>query len=373
MNDYVEIAPELIGISEKLGPQKMKKLPDSLAILTVPAPEFSLSDVAQLLREQYRLDGEITALVGERDQNFRLRCDDGQQYVVKIANPAEPESIADFQIQALLHMEKNGCAVPVPKVVRTAEGADSTTVIADDVAHVIRVVTYLSGCPLGDSDNNAPLSRKLGACLAETDAALASFKHPGESQSLIWDMQRAGDLRSLVEFVPDADIRAAVNQCLDDFEQNAEPCFPSLRSQVVHNDMNPGNVLVADGESPSVAGVIDFGDMLHAPLIIDVAIAASYMRSTGDDVLELLAPFVAGFNAITPLDQVELELLYDLVRTRLVTTIVLMNWRLSGQPASDEYMKKGVLNERSSEVFLGRINAISRDQFIDRLKREFGH
>lgn len=348
----------------------MAKQPESLEILTVPPPSFSADEVAQLLRDQYQLAGDITPLVGERDQNFRLRCGDGQQYVVKIANSTEPESITDFQIQALLYMEENGCAVPVPRVIRTAAGNVATTVFADRVAHVMRVVTYLSGRPLGDRANDASLSRKLGACLAETDAALVGFDHPGESQSLIWDMQRAGDLRGLIKFIPDVDIRAAVNDCIDDFERNAAPRFPSLRNQVVHNDMNPGNVLVADGESPSVAGVIDFGDMLRAPLIIDVAIAASYMRSKSDDALELLAPFVAGFSAITPLDQAELDLLYDLVRTRLVTTIVLMNWRLSAQPASDEYMKKGVLNERSSEVFLGRINALSRVQFMDRLKSE---
>jgi len=348
----------------------MTNQPASLAALTAPPPTFSIDDVAQLLRDQYRLEGGISPLVGERDQNFRLRCDDGQQYVVKIANSTEPESITDFQIQALLYLEKKGCAVHVPRVIRTAAGNVATTVFADGVAHVMRVVTYLSGRPLGNSTNSASLSRKLGACLAETDAALVGFEHPGESQSLIWDMQRASDLRSLIKFVPDVDIRAAVSDCLDDFERNAAPRLPSLRSQVVHNDMNPGNVLIADGESPSVAGVIDFGDMLRAPLIIDVAIAASYMRSESDDALEFLAPFVAGFNAVTSLDQAELDLLYDLVRTRLITTIVLMNWRLSAQPASDEYMKKGVLNERSSEVFLGRINAMSRVQFMDRLKSD---
>jgi Ser/Thr protein kinase RdoA (MazF antagonist) len=351
----------------------MAKRPESLEILTVPPSRFSVSEIARLLRDEYRLEGEMRALVGERDQNFRLRCGDGQQYVVKIANAAEPESITDFQIQALLHLEKNGCVVPVPRVIRTVAGEVATTASVDGATHIMRVVTYLRGRPLGDSENNARLSRKLGASLAETDAALVGFEHPGESQSLIWDMQRAVDLRSLVEFVPDANIRAAVSDCLDDFEQNAEPCFPSLRSQVVHNDMNPGNVLVSDDESPSVTGVIDFGDMLRAPLVIDVAIAASYMRSTADDAMEFLAPFVAGFDAVTPLEPLEFELLYDLVRTRLVTTIVLMNWRLSAQPATDEYMKKGVLNERSSEVFLGRLNAISRGQFTDRIKSEAGH
>lgn len=351
----------------------MTSQPDSLIALTVPPSDFSFDEVLRCLSDKYQLAGDITTLVGERDQNFRLRCDDGQQYVVKIANSTEPEVMTDFQIQALLYLEKKACAVPVPRVVRALNGSVTIAMVADGATHRMRVVTYLPGKPLGESVNDASLSRKLGVCLAETDAALVGFEHPGQSPSLIWDMQRAGDLRSLINCVPDAEVRAAVIECLDDFEQNAAPHFPTLRSQVVHNDLNPGNVLVTDGEPPVVAGVIDFGDMLHAPLIIDVAIAASYMRSAGDDAMELLAPFVAGFNATTPLKQLELDLLYDLVRTRLVATIVLMNWRLSTQPASDAYMKKGVLNERSSEVFLGRINAISRDQFTDRLKSEFGH
>jgi hypothetical protein len=40
-----------------------------------------------------------------------------------------------------------------------------------------------------------------------------------------------------------------------------------------------------------------------------------------------------------------------------------MNWRMSARPASDAYMKKGLLNERSSEGFLKRLNSLSRAQF----------
>ena len=330
-----------------------------------------MNEVAQLVRDQYQLDGDFTILVGERDQNFLLHSDDGRRYVVKIANSAEPEIITDFQIQALLHLENQGCAVAVPKIIRTSGGSATTSLLAESAAHIVRIVSFLPGRPLGDCNNNVTLAGKLGACLAETDDALCGFEHPGESQSLIWDMQCASDLRSLVEFVPDAELRATVRICLNDFEQNAVPRFATLRSQIIHNDLNPGNVLVDEGEPPSVAGVIDFGDMLRAPLIVDVAIAASYMRSADEDALEFLAPLVAGFNEITPLEQIEVELLYDLVRTRLVTTIVLMNWRLSARPASDAYMK-GVLNERSSEGFLERLNALSRGRFSDRISDELG-
>jgi len=337
--------------------------PKSLDILTVPPPTFSVGEVASHVFDQYGLAGEFTGLVSERDQNFRLTCDDGHSYVVKIANSGEPEVITDFQIQALLHMEKHGCAVAVPRIIRTIDGSVSTTLLAQGLAHIVRVVTFVPGRPLEGCDNNVGLARRLGSCLAETDAALCGFEHPGDSPALIWDMQRACDLRDLVGLVPGGEMRATVISCLDDFEQNALPQFAALRSQIIHNDMNPGNVLVTDDEPPVVAGVIDFGDMLRAPLVIDLAIAASYMRSADENALELLVPFVVGFNEITPLEQAELELFYDLVRTRLITTIVLMNWRQSARPASDAYMKKGVLNERSAEDFLKRLNSLSRAQF----------
>jgi len=341
----------------------MTTQPASLDILTVPPPTFSVDEVATHILDQFGLAGEFTGLVSERDQNFRLSCDDGRRYVVKITNSGEPEAVTDFQIQALLHMEKYGCAVVVPRIIRTIDGSVSTTLLSQGLAHVVRVATFVPGRPLEVCDNNAELARKLGICLAKTDAALSGFEHPGDSPALIWDMQRACDLRELVKLVPDERMRATVIKCLDDFEHNALSKFAALRSQIIHNDLNPGNVLVTVDEPPSVAGVIDFGDMLRAPLIIDVAIAASYIRSAGEDALELLAPFVAGFNEVTPLDQAEIELLYDLIRTRLVTTIVLMNWRLSTRPASDAYMKKGVLNERSSEGFLIRLNDVTRAQF----------
>ena len=96
-----------------------------------------------------------------------------------------------------------------------------------------------------------------------------------------------------------------------------------------------------------------------------IALEASVEQLDGDKINADSTIKSLGFDSLSILD-----LLYDLVRTRLITTIVLMNWRLSAQPASDEYMKKGVLNERSSEVFLGRINAMSRVQFMDRLKSD---
>ena len=92
-------------------------------------------------------DYTVETLASERDQNFRLTTESERRYVVKIANSAEQQRITDFQIQALLHLEKNGCGVAVPRIFPTLGGATSTTVSRQDCDHTLRVVSYLPGRP----------------------------------------------------------------------------------------------------------------------------------------------------------------------------------------------------------------------------------
>ena len=62
---------------------------DPIATVASEAPEFALEDVRRLLHEHYGLDGELRALVSERDQNIRVTLPSKERYVLKIANAAE--------------------------------------------------------------------------------------------------------------------------------------------------------------------------------------------------------------------------------------------------------------------------------------------
>ena len=67
-----------------------------LDIIATPAPEVPESLVAAMLARDYELAGNLTPLVSERDQNFRLETADGRVLVVKIANSAEPPEITEI-------------------------------------------------------------------------------------------------------------------------------------------------------------------------------------------------------------------------------------------------------------------------------------
>ena len=334
----------------------------ALDVIAADPPDFDPAEVAALLDREYSLQGSLSPLVSERDQNFRLETADGARFVVKIANLAEPIEITDFQVQALRHLEREDCKVAVPRVLPTNSGDAITTIGQGPGRHHLRVVSYVPGRPLEGLQPDSQIAFGMGRSLALIDRALEGFTHPGESQDLLWDMQRAAELRPLVQHVPEQ-VQGLVAECIDDFERRALPAFAQLRTQVIHNDLNPGNILVSDSEPPAVAGVIDFGDMLRAPLIVDVAIAASYLRNT-DDEFGTLEAFVAGFESELPLEPSETALLYDLVRTRLAATITILYWRAATRSADDPYLGKA-LQERSAERFLRHLSHLGRGAFSD--------
>ncbi|MCH7821081.1 MAG: phosphotransferase [Proteobacteria bacterium] len=327
-------------------------------------PQFSAADVRSVLQEQYDLDGELRALVSERDQNFRVKNNDGRCYVFKIANAAEPEDVTDFQIQTLLHIENAGCPVATPRIIRTVAGAVATKIGDGSGECVCRIVSYVPGIPFSTVEPNARLAADLGASAAALDNSLLGFEHDADQHLLLWHMQRATELRDLLANIANIDLRNMVGTCLDDFERNVLPMHSSLRSQVIHGDLNPDNVLVAQTCPDSIAGVIDFGDIVHGPMIFEVAIAASYLR-VKEDPPALIAPFVAGFDKVTTLEAVELELLFDLVRTRLAASITIEHWRRAIRGENDPYVQAYLQSERSVEHFLACLDSMTRRPFTD--------
>lgn len=343
-----------------------------LAIIASDVPQLTGQAAVSLMREHYAIEVvRAEPLVSERDQNFRLRTADGRRLVLKIANSAEDPVVTDFQIRALQHMEdyqrRHGTRFNAPRILLTADNRPQVAASAGGQSHVVRVVTFVEGVPQGDEPPSIEYCRNAGRYLAELDLALRDFKHPGANQNLLWDMKRAADLRQLLPYISRTAVRDRVTRCLDHFEQQTLPHFNNLRWQVIHNDLNPDNVLIAAKDSPELAGIIDFGDMLEAPMIVDVAIAVSYLRRTAGDPLAGVAAFVSGYNKVSALEEQEIDLLFDLIRTRLAATISIRYWRIGERSPDDPYLKK-ILQENSAENFLARLDELSREEVSQRLR-----
>ena len=181
------------------------------------------------------------------------------------------------------------------------------------------------------------LACKLGEVLARLGLALRGFDHPGSNPPLLWDMKHAGNLRALLAYIEEPDINTLIGGTLDRFDTHVQPMLNKLRTQVIYNDLNRGNVLLDKTDPNDISGIIDFGDLVKSPLIIDPAIAAAYQLSEGDDPLAGALPLIAGYHAVCPLQQLEMIVLIDLIRTRLVTSLLINTYRTILFPENREY------------------------------------
>ena len=329
----------------------------SLSAIAIAPPQADVADVAVQVNAQFGLQGDYVSLVSERDQNFRLTAPDGRRFVVKVTSSLEEGVVTDFQIEALLHLECEA-TLPLPRVVRTLDGKSYGTIDVGGTACRLRIVDFVEGRQLEELDVTPAVAGRFGTALAILDRALDGFSHAGECPLLLWDMQRTGEVRYLLEFIDNKKLRQRVEAVIDDFDTRVAPGMSEMRAQVIHSDANPENVLLCDDG----IGFIDFGDMMRAPLVFEVAIAASYLRA--ENPFDLIVPFVSSYHAVLPLQNDERRLLFDLIRARLATSITLFYWRLRERDANDEYRNKLLASEQSAITFLVALDELGRQRFL---------
>jgi Ser/Thr protein kinase RdoA (MazF antagonist) len=311
------------------------------AALSTDAPNLAPAELRALLGRLYGLDGSVQPLAGERDQNCRVDAEDGRRYVLKISNPSEPVAVVDFQIAALDHIAQASPEQPVPRVVRTLEGRTRGTVaLGGGVQATVRMLTYLEGVQVRETVRTAAQRRAMGAGLARLNRALQGFAHPGAQHDLLWNVSAAHRLTAKLDGIVNAHRRALARAFMARFTEHVLPRLDSLRSQVIHNDYHLYNVLVAPDDHARIVGIIDFGDMLHAPLVGEVGTAAAFHMAGNADPFEGPAQFVAGYHAVSPLTEVEQEIVADLMATRHLITVLISEWRSARYPENRAYIMR---------------------------------
>ena len=89
-----------------------------------------------------------------------------------------------------------------------------------------------------------------------------------------------------------------------------------------------------------------------------MAIAASYQLAEGDDPLAGVLPLIAGYNAVTPLLEPELCILTDLIRTRLITSLLISSCRVKLFPENTEYL---MTSHASARRYLKNLESLNNE------------
>lgn len=318
-----------------------------------------------VLRQQFGLTGTLEKLGGERDLNFRVMLEDGSSRLFKLSHPLENPDVVDFHNQAMRRIELRDPGLAVQRVHPSLEGQYATFVEIDGQRMLARLLSFEDGMPLHCVSHPTPTFRRvIGQSIARLDVALQGFAHPAAGHALLWDMQHAAHLRPLLVHIEPGPGRSLVQLSLEQYASVVVPSIPGLRKQVIHNDTNPHNIIV-DAHNPDVLrSILDFGDMVHAPLVNEVAVAASYHLGQVGDVLEPALDVIVGYHQCNPLNQQELALLPELLATRLALALCINSWRAELHPDNRQYILR---NTQRAWANLKALSALSRAETEDRI------
>ena len=305
-------------------------------VLEARPPEVSAELAVEVARSVFGVDGEAMPLDGERDRNFRIDGGDGS-FVLKVGNPADPAGVVEMQVLAMEHALRADADVAdrasAPHGRRHADGSRHDRRCRS--RRPARLVHPRRCAPTRPSvSDRAPRRRRA---VARLDLALAGFSHPLAQRALLWDVTRLPELRPKLSHVA-ADRRRLVERWLDRYETVIEPALALVPQSTIHGDVNPGNLLVERDDPERVAGIVDFGDLVHARTVIDPAIAAAYQAFGSDDPLDPLVDVLTGYHAVRPLTAAEIRLVPELAAARMAQSLLISAWRSELHPDNLDYI-----------------------------------
>ena len=298
---------------------------EGLIALKTDPPPVTAADAERLARDHYGIEAQARALPGERDRNFRLSTADGQGFVLKVVDPAADQATLDCQRQVLQHLAALAPALPVPRIIDAREGGADVRALVAGVAYHVRLVSFIAGDLAAQKPATARSLQAIGQTVARLDGALAGFFHPALAQRIVWDVREAPALLKYVDYLDSGSDRRLVRLALNGLASRLD-AVRRLRAQAIHGDCHPRNLLLNQSADACV-GILDFGDMIHAPLVLEPAVAMAEFLAEGVAGYDLIAELLTGYVAVQPLARSDVDLLYELITARLATNLLIHAWR----------------------------------------------
>jgi len=306
--------------------------------LEAPPPSLGPQRAAEIAARSFGVEGTLRRLGSERDENYRVDARDGARYVLKIHNPADGAEVVDMQTRAMIHIAQTDPELPVQRIQPTIDGEPSAEVEGPgEQTYIVRLLSYLEGrASVEPSELSLPALYDYGVVAARMGRALRGFFHPAADHVILWDIKHAAELRPRVPDIPDPERRGRAERTLDRFAELILPQIPSLRAQVLHDDLTLDNVLL--DRAGRVTGILDFGDMAHTALVCDLAVVLGSLLREREGFFEAAGAAIRGYTSVIPFEPQEAGLLAELVAARAAATLAISAWRVAKYPENSAYI-----------------------------------
>ena len=331
---------------------------------TLTPPQLPADVVEAFAAKVYGIAGGWTRLEGERDQNYRVSPPGAPSVVLKVCNPAEGDAVLACQAEVLEHIALVDPSLPVPHLRRSLNGDALARLTHGGLTYPVMALSWLDGEVLGEGVLSRGALSELGRLLSRLGLATRGFVNGAPAaRQLVWDTRQVLQLMPAIAHLPEED-QPLAHGILSRHEAVTVPAMRRMRSQVIHGDVHPYNTLV--DAAGRVSGIIDFGDMVHGPLILDLANAAGDFLTPSADAAEMIFDMVKGYQSVTPLEEAEADALLDLIEVRLLMTPLIDALKAANGIASQGYFT--AFNSRSLPM-IRELRRIGHDRLKGLIRR----
>ena len=329
-----------------------------------PPPSFSNDQINTLLAEQFGLSGKLKALDSERDQNVLVVAGDAK-YVLKISNAAEDIDFVRLQSDVLNHLERANYPF-APKQFANKADEYLFKYEIDGSDHLIRLIEFIDGKLLSHKLPNIETLENLGRAVGEISSALQGFFDPAALRpDFEWNLDNVASLKHMASDIADEDNRTRIEKLFDRYEQHIVPKLPFLRDATLYQDANDNNIIVDAANPTEIKGVFDFGDMCFGKQVNELAVCLAYALLNQPDLFSASRAVVKGYTSAFPLQEEELEVLFDLARMRLVASVCMSSRQAKAYP-DNGYL---VISQKPAFELLKRLDAVE-PEFMTALFRD---
>lgn len=300
-----------------------------------PQPlDVPVEEVRQILRTGYGLEADhVEVLSGELATVCQV-VSDGRSYALKAmpVSGAEADHVR-WQTDVMQRLARRG--LPVPTVTPDRAGRALYEHLRADELVLVQLAEWLSDPPLGEVPVDRPLLVSVGETAAQVSLGLHGLEPPVPA-SHAWELVRTREsVGAVLADVGDVGVAQLVREAVDVFDRRLAPLLPALPWCVVHHDLHDSNLLV--GTSPSgvraITGILDFGDMVRAPRVAELSVAAAYAARNATDPRGALIDVAAGWASKLDLTQDEVRALLPAAIARLAVNSAVWAARMSGPRA----------------------------------------
>ena len=283
--------------------------------------KFELKFIESLVFSNYGIKVKATQIEGEKDDNFKVEAKN-KSYFFKIYPKKTDEKFVKFQSQLLSHLKDykktgNNNLTSFKKTYATFSDNENEI-------RFFRMNDWICG-RLWSSVNpiSNSLREKLGIENAELLLKLSRTKLNYVRKDFDWDL---ANFLWIEKFYKKINLKKKYQKTIKNTIENLKKKrskFQKLRKHLIHNDLNDNNIIVSENlKTPTILGLIDFGDCVRSQLINELAVTCTYGIIKSLTPLESAFHIIKGFNSKIKISEDEIDFLYDLILIRISISIV---------------------------------------------------